>query len=212
LTVTYLDKDLKTVLKEDLWYKIPFKDRSGELVVSRHGKDWNDRLFQIAEITHLRMFTKKKTLTLDYKYQGIDKHNEIILLNENNNGIRYWPLQNKALLTSTTPYLGTISDRFELNSAISCHLINDSCQDISPNTCEMCKYGWYEVAGSKCEVARNKYCGIERCGDKNQPACIRGRFYHLMKFENGCTPDSSEVFCNEGLSIVCNGKGELVCQ
>lgn len=84
-----------------------------------------------------------------------------------------------------------------------CHDIDDNCQEISPSRCSECAEGWYEVPNG-CPTGP-KFCGIDQCGQKNQPACRRGMKYQKEDKKFECRIDHSFAYCNPGLIIQCEG-------
>ena len=106
--------------------------------------------------------------------------------------------------------IGNYSDRFENNSAILCQSFDSNCREIIKFKCDRCKYGYFEVVSHNCSNKRNKYCGISRCGSRNEPACIRGNLYE-PKMKLGCINGSEEGFCQKGLNSFCNSYGVLLC-
>jgi hypothetical protein len=84
-----------------------------------------------------------------------------------------------------------------------CHDIDDHCQEISASRCSQCADGWYEVPNG-CPSGP-KFCGVDHCGQKNQPACRRGMKYQQEDKKFECRIDHSFAYCNPGLVIQCEG-------
>lgn len=87
---------------------------------------------------------------------------------------------------------------------ISCQTVNDECEK-SISTCERCRFGYFEVLNG-CPGGGPKFCGVDQCGRKGQPACRRGFLYQngeLTKMD--CREDSSFGFCQKGLRVRCQG-------
>lgn len=84
-----------------------------------------------------------------------------------------------------------------------CHGINDQCEETSPSVCGQCPEGWYEIPNG-CSQGP-KYCGVHRCGGKNQPACRRGMKWQREAKTFDCRTDSSFAYCAPGMSLQCEG-------
>jgi hypothetical protein len=89
-------------------------------------------------------------------------------------------------------------DRFIDGKTIRCHKVGDDCQSEGEYKCHLCRYGWFEVIRSNCKTKRDKYCGIDRCGQKGFPACVRG-----VNYKSG--------FCGPGLVLSRDGDKNQVC-
>lgn len=92
----------------------------------------------------------------------------------------------------------------ELKENTLCHNINDDCTAVSASNCNQCPEGWYEIPNGCSEGP--KYCGILKCGHKNGPACRRGLKWQRRDIDSDCRVDSSFAYCNEGLSVFCEGR------
>ena len=108
-------------------------------------------------------------------------------------------------------FLGSLNDSFLDQTAKRCHKVNNNCETIEKYKCDRCKYGWYEVIGSKCRKVRDKYCGVNRCGEKGWPACVRGFNFSKSRIESGCYAESDSGFCQKGLVTGCDGDQNLIC-
>lgn len=84
-----------------------------------------------------------------------------------------------------------------------CHPISDDCEEGSPSICTQCTNGWYEIPNG-CQEGP-KYCGVDRCGEKNQPACRRGVRYQRVRKKYDCREDHSFAYCAKGLDVQCEG-------
>ena len=92
-----------------------------------------------------------------------------------------------------------------------CHQINGQCQEIVAYQCDECAGGWYEVWGNGCPRGGDKYCGVNRCGAKGQPACggaARPPFYGQ---QTPCQADSAGGICEQGLGVECVGQNQWLC-
>lgn len=67
-------------------------------------------------------------------------------------------------------------------------------------TCHLCRFGVYQISSGE------HFCGIDRCGQKNQPACRRGDRWQRSREKFSCRGQNSHVFCSPGLVIDCEGE------
>lgn len=114
--------------------------------------------------------------------------------------------------------IATISSRVnykvsynKLRAGEVCFDIDDECKQMIPNKCSRCEYGSFQVVASKCKNKFRRICGIDRCGTKNQPACIRGYTASGVSPENYCINGSPAGICQKGLKVVCVNK-TLICE
>ncbi len=91
----------------------------------------------------------------------------------------------------------------EGGKAVLCHDVSDECTEQKPSTCSQCPSGWYEVPNGCAEGP--KYCGVQQCGKKGEPACRRGMRYQKVRKKFECRIDSSFAYCAPGLSVECDG-------
>jgi len=75
-------------------------------------------------------------------------------------------------------------------------------------SCLRCRFGVYRV---KAGDETNYYCGIDRCGEKNQPACERGVTWQRLRQTFTCRGDNSHVYCLPGLKVECVGE-QAICR
>lgn len=75
-------------------------------------------------------------------------------------------------------------------------------------SCERCRWGVYRVRNGK---AFDYYCGVDRCGQKNAPACDRGVTWQRLRKNYSCRADQSYAFCAPGLKVECVGE-QAVCR
>lgn len=105
--------------------------------------------------------------------------------------------------------LGDFFDSYQQQNAIICHDIDDNCKEVSAFECHKCKFGWFETIRANCEQGGPKFCGLNRCGEKGEPACLKGK--KLIKEEMPCYNDSKLGFCSPGLHTVCDENKILIC-
>lgn len=75
-------------------------------------------------------------------------------------------------------------------------------------SCLRCRFGVYRVKGLE---ETNYFCGIDRCGSKNQPACERGVTWQRLRQTFTCRGDNSHVYCFPGLKVECVGE-QAICR
>ena len=125
-------------------------------------------------------------------------------------GAQILPYGKLPRLLAPSEGLGNINDRYEEGKAFRCHDIKADCSEVVSYRCDECRYGWYEVAGSKCKGGYTKFCGVRRCGGKNEVACLRGT--HFNQLSNVCFEGSNAAFCQEGFHTYCDENGILICK
>ncbi len=126
-----------------------------------------------------------------------------------------WAKQGLIPLVDEKKYFSLTSTEMTQNLVIKsgnlCHQVNEKCEEVSANLCHRCAEGFYEVLGNGCKKMANKYCGIDRCGQKNQPACLRGYQWSEEELSALCFHHNPVGFCQKGLSVTCNEKNEMIC-
>lgn len=96
-------------------------------------------------------------------------------------------------------------------SGEACLVYDKKCNKKIDLNCGSCENGIEYSLTSFCPGKRNIYCGQKECGKKNQRACFRGLGWNKKPLIRECFPDNPIGFCNKGLNIYCNNKGELIC-
>lgn len=106
--------------------------------------------------------------------------------------------------------LGGWSDDFADGKATPCFRVDDKCKPVGRDLCQRCRFGWYTTVGQGCQK-NNKYCGIDRCGEKGWPACARGIMWSKQKEIDPCFHSDKVSFCQNDLIPQCNENNELIC-
>lgn len=106
--------------------------------------------------------------------------------------------------------IGEFNDSYAEKKIVRCHDMKPDCTELKAYSCDECRYGWYEVSGSRCFGGYIKFCGVRRCGGKNEVACPRGT--HFSQLSNLCFEGSNAAFCEEGLHTYCDENGILICK
>ncbi len=91
-----------------------------------------------------------------------------------------------------------------------CKKVEDDCS-VTFDRCSSCEGASYFLVNSKCSQGYSRICGIDRCGEKNEVACIRGVETSGMDMGFYCVNDSPVGFCQEGLRVICLN-GTLYCE
>lgn len=224
LSIQYYDESSLKLSNDCLYYRTPFREKKGELTLVRRFRSECSEIQEGTVIASLKeisdLMISKKNHRLIFSYV---KGNEFIsssypLIDEKGKTKheKYQSIKREALYPSLqllkidtdsfdaiNPNLGNINDSFALGSAIRCHQVSKECKDVKENICNRCRYGYYEVVDYQCPQGGSKYCGINRCGEKNGPACVRGQ----QQYDEG-----TQGICNPELTPVMNADGIWVCQ
>jgi hypothetical protein len=97
-----------------------------------------------------------------------------------------------------------------LKNGTICKKVEDDCS-VSLDECNSCTGASYFLINSKCSHGYSRVCGIDHCGSRNEPACIRGVETSGIDMDFYCVNDSPVGFCNEGLRVICLN-GTLYCE
>lgn len=210
-----------------LYYKVPFRDQQGELAfIESEDLEACPELFNEANrIIHLSGVSEFKSDFKNFHYEMIFKLNsedrriKFPLFNIEKGVVheKYHAEKNKALYSGLkiikindehfnykkSHFLGNLADRFENNTAIRCLQVSEACSVIGENLCDRCRYGSYEVVDYSCPQGGSRFCGQNRCGQKNEPAC-----------PIGSESKSEDAFgiCQEDLTPVLNADKIWICQ
>ena len=210
-----------------VYYVVPYKEKVSILKIQEHKDldicpDTSEKgvtLISVEGINHLNITFKNFKLTMDFQYQKTSKKIEIPMPNVEEglvhekyhsiketrlmSGLKLLKLSDESFDFASNRYLGKLSDRFSLGSAIRCHQVNKDCETVGENRCEDCKYGWFEVVDFQCSQGGSKFCGQNHCGEKNEPACPRG--VKVVDVEDA-------GICQSDLEPTLNLEKILVCQ
>lgn len=104
-------------------------------------------------------------------------------------------------------YKNKVEER-PLNKGI-CRKMNNDCS-VEFDKCYKCEFSWFEIIDSKCSKKLTRVCGVNNCGKKNEPACIRGFKTVNLNTDLYCINDSPFGFCDKGLKVICLNS-TLVC-
>lgn len=104
-----------------------------------------------------------------------------------------------------------ISGKYVDEKSVLCHKVSKGCVDTGPNECDKCPNGWYEVVDYNCKQGGTKFCAPSYCGDKGEPACLRGFEFTGTDRDDLCIADSPAGYCRPGLKTYCDENKILVC-
>lgn len=220
VNATVVDSSMHTY-RDCLYYKVPFKNRLGELTLERikEGEcpivSTDNALLKLDKIAELDLSFNKYVLELNvlrekkilkwsipfYNLKYSPKHRPFFSESENQllPGIHLV----KMGATQSTILIGKKDDRYSLNNLSVCYNTNLECNLIGENNCFRCRYGSFNVVDYRCPKNPRKFCGIPHCGEKNEPACPRGEI----------TDDPAlDGICNDGLVPTIDSNKILVCQ
>lgn len=85
--------------------------------------------------------------------------------------------------------VGTLAATYPL---FPCNFVDGSCQH--------CRWGVYQVVGD------GFHCGVDRCGERNEPACPRGTRWSGKRGPFSCRGDQSHMFCASQFRVECVGE------
>lgn len=199
------------LVKDCLWVKVP-RDNDGELRVvpvtpgRSCANTWEDaaaiEVRSLRSIQSLQEGSEAKLwLTLSsgrvlaWKARFINKVNE-----------RAPVLFDSSARSRSYPGAFFFAPNADVTGAKARDLIGDFTDEYPTNpctfkdgTCQRCRWGIYRVA-------TDYFCGVDHCGEKNQPACHRGVRWQRTRSEFSCRSDDSYIYCGPGLRVECEGE------
>jgi hypothetical protein len=191
-----------------LTYRTPYTDIQGELTLWRGKCD--DKLLKEAEIKEIKELeiqykVDEKKLSMHLEMRKGSAH-QIDVTNRNRIYFgQFTPAKRESM--GTNPDL-----KYKDGEATFCHRMNENCQEVISNQCDRCAYGWYEVVDYSCPgVGGSKICGPSRCGERGEPACVRGLQHGVPPFDI-CSEGSNAGFCQKGLETICDENKILICK
>ena len=209
-----------------VYYRAPYKKIIGVLKIIEqknesqcpevsNGNSW----LELKSLTNLKVKLENFKLIVNFQYQYAYKTWFFLLPNISNGmihekfqavkerklfpGLTFLRVNNDSFNLGHTKYLGKLSDRLGRGSAIRCQQVDKNCQTIGEDRCDSCSYGWFEVVDYNCPQGGSRFCGQNHCGEKNEPACPRGK-----KVEDNIDTG----ICQSDLSAVLNSEHILICQ
>lgn len=209
-----------------VYYQVPYKKIAGYLKIVEQKNDVNctdsigqNSWIELKDIRDLKITLDHFKLILDFKHKSQTKKWFFLLPNISEGvihekyqavtekklfpGLSFLRINEESFENGKNKYLGNLSDRMSLGSAIRCQQVDKNCENVGENRCESCAYGWYQVVDYNCPQGGSKFCGQNHCGEKNEPACLRG-----TKVVEGVDAG----ICQNDLSPVYNADHVLICQ
>lgn len=184
-----------------LLVKVPYELDPGQIkFVKAHEaqKPCSEYLFE-KPVSEIRDFYN---LLVEY-----DKAKLVIKLDKENHVYEFLNLANMSLRYSVSASAALPAQAL-LKEGHVCYQVNDDCTS-SEDRCSQCEGGSYLVKNSACATAYSKVCGVDECGQKNRPACIRGHMASgVMDY---CIQDSPVGFCSGDNRVACVN-GLLTCE
>lgn len=116
-----------------------------------------------------------------------------------------------SVFTAQGPLRGSWEQSYADGDFHFCHRVDKDCQDKTEFHCDQCRFGWVEVVDHFCPQGGSKICGRNRCGERGEPACPRGRSFLEENVDGPCFADSTAGFCAPGLSTICDENQVLIC-
>lgn len=92
-----------------------------------------------------------------------------------------------------------------------CFDVNNACEVVIPNTCDQCLFGSFKTVSSSCVTQHRRVCGVDMCGRKGFPACLRGFLASRIDLDKYCINDSPVGICQKGLRVICENN-TLMCE
>lgn len=208
-----------------VYYRVPFKKINGKIIITEN-KD-SERCDETPSgkvnyeldglqnfIYSLNSYELKMSFTFSKKnYNWLFPLNNLQIKSEHN---RFKSESKKMRLPGLTLLriddhpkgpnlfsLGNLDDSFSAGTAIRCYKVNKDCIEIGENLCNRCRFGFYEVVDYTCPNGGSKFCGVNHCGKKSQPACPRGTKTRDQEIDG---------ICEESLKPVANSENILICQ
>lgn len=206
-SVTYVTQDLKKI-KDCVMYRVPGHAAPGVLKIASVAltQDCGKKYFEPGD----REITDVKELAFKFSTDGVvlsfslpryvELKWDISLIHPKLNEPKM-QMSSAEYKAGKVILLASSKKHFDKGDSIEgkCHDIDDLCQEISPSRCSLCPEGWYEIPNG-CPTGP-KFCGIDRCGGKDRPACRRG----TQEPRTECRIDSSFAYCHPGLTVQCEG-------
>lgn len=224
--VNFLDVSSKKILSQCVYYKVPFKKVIGELIVTNNRELFDcsetpssDVLFITSDVNKLEISFVGFNLNMKFVSQNkpyqfvipfanirgpsLHAKNKFEVESKFRNGMTFLRVDREARFLPSNNYLGNKEDRFSAGTAIQCLKLDKSCNQVGEDFCDKCRFGTFEVVDYNCPQGGSRFCGVNHCGEKNEPACIRG----LKTLDN-----EFDGICSGDLRPVLNGDHILICQ
>ncbi len=184
-------------IKDCVLFRIPSEKEAGLIYLHQV------QTSQSCEEYILNTETFKKEEVYNFGF-NLDKRELVLLVDSQK--LNFKIKDNKNFMVSTSK----LNSNLELKNGDFCYRIDDKCDVIQKNNCDACPKSVLNIVENNCFNDYSKVCSDKSCGEKDQPACIRGRASTDYKL-NYCIPDSPIAFCREGLRVFCE-EDRLICK
>lgn len=203
-----------------LYYQTPITSKKGtlSLLQSQKGRCLNPLeqkpIVEMKDISLLRikMDTEIEFHQLELHFLQKAKKHQIILSFPN---LSHYADAIKIYIKLKQPFHQSISrlnTSYETGNQIPClDLDIQTCRPKGENHCHLCQQGAFPVIKGQCKQEYAYYCSTFQCGQKNNPACIRGAQYTRPMPHPGCTIEGQSGICAPGLKSYCSEENILVC-
>lgn len=202
--------------KDCLFYYVPLEEKPGVLKIKflRKNQRCEDFLHQEGSLLlegiynlglevreeynsdfHLRIRIDEKKY--DYKFPNFSKRD--LGSDKLSNGVMKSQFHG---IEVGVPVNTIVEDEVQLKDGEICFDVNDACEVTMSFRCDQCENSSYPVIASACSQKFRQVCGVNNCGTKDTPACIRGYVSTGYKLDY-CINDSPIGFCAEGLRVTC---------
>lgn len=190
-----------------IWFRVPDPDKRGELRVTQ-GQDkcesWLENIrFTLDRIRSLRFTFESNQLTFQFTNdQAKLRSLQFRLLN--------LPQAKKSGLFDSSVQKREFKGVFFLSphsesetlKGLPTPLLDQDCS-FETGTCQRCAQGVIKIYAG--DETRYK-CGIDRCGEKGEFACFRGREWKREREKPSCRLNSWHLYCQQGLRLECEGE------
>lgn len=185
-----------------LLVKIPYKLEPGKIKFVRSKtleKTCSEQLFAPQDSAEVEFYN----LYIDYN------QNELVLkVDQHVHRYKFSNMSQGSLLVSNDNGATSSGAVSLLKDGEVCRQVNSDCAS-GVDRCDDCENGSYYIKDNSCAQAYTKICGVDNCGKKGEPACVRGQVSTGVK--DYCIQDSPVGFCSGKNRVACvNGK--LICE
>lgn len=215
LRVNFLDQNLNEV-SDCVFYRVPSENEEGKLKVVANPEIKSCQGL-LAEEGYVEF---EDIINFGYEYNDSLKSKENLILKIDTHDFKYDFLNLKKKIkkhellnssASQTKIKGAVisseinykKEEVILKEGTICFDVQNDCKVIKKDECHLCEKGYYQTVSSACPRLFRKVCGKDRCGTKNNPACLRGYMASGLDPKAYCIQGSPVGICQKGLRVVC---------
>lgn len=194
--------------RDCVWYQLPSGETLGVLKIIRSQqpcRDWQAAaLWEITDVRSLSFKLTDHSLAFEYtNAQAQLKIEKFRLLNlvatslpERFQSSTPKRVQRGVFFLAPQTKLEKLSlSAAPIGSGVEC--------SFAEGTCQRCREGVVRVL----DPDRPRFkCGIDRCGEKNELACLRGFEWKREREKPTCRRDPWHLYCQQGLRLECEGE------